>query len=305
MPDGFFRCPPLRTISRRSCITALTHRDRGGERMPQEPFKLAGSEIRHATKFAHSTRLRTPMIILSPPMSTDELNIIEPGGDLYFPPVDQAIGAGILAIGGDLSIPRMLAAYEHGIFPWYMPDDPIIWWAPVERCILRHHQLKVTKSLRSSIRNKGYEVRIDTDFAGVLEGCGDREETWLTEEVKVAFQALHEFGFAHSFETWCEGELVGGLFGVSIGRQFTGDSMFSRATDASKVALTYLIDFARQHGFSPIDCQIENEHLTSLGAEVVQRSDFMDELAMWVAKAPSLRGKWTDLAPSTWPLYQR
>ncbi len=237
-------------------------------------------------------------------MSAHELNILEPGGDLYFPPVDQAIGEGILAIGGDLSIPRMLTAYEQGIFPWYMPGDPIIWWAPAERCILRHDRLKVTKSLRSSLRNKGYEVRIDTDFAGVLEGCGDREETWLTEEVKVAFQALHDFGFAHSFETWCDGALVGGLFGVAIGRQFTGDSMFSRATDASKVALTYLVDFARQNGFSPIDCQIENEHLMSLGAEVMPRAAFTQDLQKWVGQAPSLRGPWTELAPSHWPLYQ-
>lgn len=235
-------------------------------------------------------------------MSLYELTILEPGGDLHFPPVDQAIEDGILALGGDLSVGRMLAAYEEGIFPWYMPDQPIIWWAPIERCILRLDQMKVSKSLRSSLRNRGYEVRIDTDFRGVLDGCGDRESTWLSEEVKEAFQALHALGFAHSFETWLDEELVGGLFGVAIGRQFTGDSMFARKTDASKVALIHLIDFAKQHGFSPIDCQIENDHLLSLGAEVLPRGEFMDELHKWVAAAPSLRGPWTNLAPPNWPL---
>ncbi len=237
-------------------------------------------------------------------MSAYELTIIEPGGELHFPPVDQAVGEGILAVGGDLSVPRMLAAYEEGIFPWYMPGDPIIWWAPVERCILPHDQLKVSKSLRSSLRNRGYELRMDTDFAGVLDGCGDREETWLTEEVKAAFQALHALGFAHSFEAWRGDELVGGLFGVAIGRQFTGDSMFSRATDASKFALVYLVDFARHHGFSPIDCQIENPHLMSLGAVTKPREGFMRDLRSWVEKTPSLRGPWTALAPPHWPLHQ-
>ena len=231
-----------------------------------------------------------------------ELNWIEPGGDLHFPPVETAVGAGILAIGGDLSVARMLLAYESGIFPWYMPGEPIVWWAPAERCILHHDRLKVSKSLRTTLRKRQFEIRIDTDFAGVLAGCADRDETWLTPEVAEAFMALHAFGFAHSFEAWRGSELVGGSFGVAIGRQFTGDSMFSRATDASKVAFVHLVDFARHWGFGPIDCQIVNDHLVSLGAEPQARHDFTASLRHHIEKAPSLRGPWTELAPSHWPL---
>lgn len=235
-------------------------------------------------------------------MAGFEIPFIEPGGPLDFPPVEQAVGEGILAIGGDLSVPRMLFAYESGIFPWYMPGDPIVWWAPEERCVLNHEALKVSKSLRKSIRTGEMEVRIDTHFTGVLAGCADRDSTWLTSEVADAFSALHEFGFAHSFETWKGDELVGGLFGVAIGRHFSGDSMFSRITDASKMAFVHLVDFAERFGFGPLDCQIPNPHLHSLGAATLDRSSFMLQLKENLNRGPSIQGKWTDLRPADWPL---
>jgi len=235
-------------------------------------------------------------------MSEFNLTFIEPGAPVDFPPVHQAVGEGILAVGGDLSISRMLSAYESGIFPWFMESEPIVWWAPAERCVLQLDRFKVSKSLRASMRNKLFEIRIDTHFRGVLAGCANRDSTWLTEEVQNAFLELHEFGFAHSFETWQNEELVGGLFGVSIGKNFTGDSMFSAVSDASKVAFAHLVDFAKHHGFGPIDCQIENEHLLSLGAEVLPRSEFMTQLNHWIQLAPSVRGPWTHMRPAHWPL---
>ena len=235
-------------------------------------------------------------------MSELELLWMDPGAELHFPPVERSVGAGILALGGDLSLDRMLLAYESGIFPWYMPWEPIAWWAPTERCVLRHDRLKVSKSLRNTLRNRRFEVRVDTDFAGVLKGCADREETWLSPDVERAFMEMHHFGFAHSFEAWSDGELVGGLFGVAIGRQFTGDSMFSYASDASKVALVHLVDFARHWGFGAIDCQIVNDHLLSLGAEPQPRAEFMQELNRNVQAAPSLRGSWKDKVPKHWPI---
>jgi leucyl/phenylalanyl-tRNA--protein transferase len=195
----------------------------------------------------------------------------------------------------------MLLAYESGIFPWYPEWSPIVWWAPDERCILRLDRLKLSKSLRATLRKQRFEVRIDTDFDGVIAGCADREETWLSEEVGGAFKELHRFGAAHSFETWCDGELVGGLFGVAIGRQFTGDSMFSYHSDASKVAFAHLVEFLRHWGFGALDCQIVNDHLLSLGAEPQSRAEFMTELAENVRRAPSMLGPWTNLRPPTWP----
>ena len=211
-----------------------------------------------------------------------------------FPPVQRALKDpnGLLAAGGDLSMPRLLEAYRHGIFPWYSGDEPILWWSPDPRMVLRCEELKVSRSLGKSVRNKGYEVRIDTAFEAVLAGCADREEgTWLGAPMRKAYAALHRAGYAHSFETWRDGELVGGLYGVAIGRMFYGESMFSRATDASKVALVRLVAELRGRGFPLIDCQMRTPLLASLGAKEIPRRAFLRALEPLV-NYPATAEKW-------------
>jgi leucyl/phenylalanyl-tRNA--protein transferase len=175
-----------------------------------------------------------------------------------FPPVARALKDpnGLLAAGGDLSQERLLDAYRHGIFPWFSRGEPVLWWSPDPRMVLHTGELKVSRSLAKNLRNKGYEVRIDTAFREVLKGCADRKETWLSRPMQAAYLALHEKGYAHSFETWRENDLVGGLYGVAVGRMFYGESMFSRATDASKVALVALVKELVVRGFPLIDCQM-------------------------------------------------
>ena len=215
-----------------------------------------------------------------------------------FPPVEKALKDpnGLLAIGGDLSSGRLLEAYRHGIFPWYSGDEPILWWSPDPRMVLVCAELKVSRSLAKSVRNKGYEVRIDTAFREVLAGCsGPRDDgggTWLGEEMRKAYFALHRAGHAHCFETWRKGELVGGLYGVALGRMFFGESMFSRATDASKVALVALVEELRRRAFPLIDCQVRTPLLASLGAREIPRRSFLREIAALVNYAEAL-GKWT------------
>ncbi len=198
-----------------------------------------------------------------------------------FPDVAKALRQpnGLLAAGADLSIDRLLAAYRNGIFPWFSDGDPLLWWSPDPRMVLFTAELKVTRSLAKSIRNRGYEVRIDTAFAKVLEGCAgprrDQPGTWLGSEMRAAYHRLHQLGYAHSFETWHREILVGGLYGVAIGRMFFGESMFSRATDASKVALAALVGELRARGFPMVDCQMNTSHLASLGAREIKRADFV------------------------------
>jgi leucyl/phenylalanyl-tRNA--protein transferase len=201
-----------------------------------------------------------------------------------FPPVEKALKEpnGLLCAGADLSVERLLDAYRHGIFPWYSPGEPVLWWSPDPRMVLYCAELKVPRSLAKSVRNKGYELRIDTAFAAVLEGCAAREETWLGERMQAAYVALHRAGHAHSFETWREGELVGGLYGVRIGRMFYGESMFSRATDASKVALVRLVEFLRQADCPLVDCQMSTPLLASLGAREIPRRAFLRALSALV-----------------------
>jgi leucyl/phenylalanyl-tRNA---protein transferase len=198
-----------------------------------------------------------------------------------FPPVERALTEpnGLLAAGGDLSVPRLLQAYRHGVFPWYSAPEPILWWSPDPRMVLYCEELKISRSLAKSVRNKGYEVRIDTAFDRVLAGCADREEgTWLGRAMRSAYLALHRAGHAHSFETWRGDELAGGLYGVALGRMFYGESMFSRATDASKVALVALVGELKARGFPLIDCQMHTELLASLGAREIPRQTFLREL---------------------------
>lgn len=211
-----------------------------------------------------------------------------------FPPVERALKNpnGLVAAGADLSLPRLLEAYRNGIFPWYSGDEPILWWSPDPRMVLHCDELKVSRSLAKSMRNKGYAVRIDTAFEQVLAGCADREEgTWLGGAMRQAYLALHRAGYAHCFETWRGADLVGGLYGVALGRMFYGESMFSRSTDASKVALVALVTELRARGFPLIDCQMHTPLLASLGAREIPRRSFLRALAPLV-NYPEAPGKW-------------
>jgi leucyl/phenylalanyl-tRNA---protein transferase len=202
-----------------------------------------------------------------------------------FPPVERALKNpnGLLAAGADLSFERLLEAYRRGIFPWYSSGQPPLWWSPDPRMVLYCGELKVSRSLAKSVRNKGYEVRIDTAFADVLRGCAEprryEASTWLGSDMRTAYARLHQEGYAHSFETWRDGELVGGLYGVALGRMFFGESMFSRATDASKVALVSLVEALKARAFPLIDCQMHTPLLESLGAREIPRREFLRALA--------------------------
>jgi leucyl/phenylalanyl-tRNA---protein transferase len=210
-----------------------------------------------------------------------------------FPPVERALKNpnGLLAAGGALTLERLLDAYRHGVFPWYSGGEPILWWSPDPRMVLYCDELKVARSLAKNIRNKGYEVRIDSAFGTVLDGCAERPQTWLGPDMKKAYLRLHRAGYAHSFETWRDGEMVGGLYGVAIGRMFYGESMFSRATDASKVALVSLVGELRARHFPLIDCQMHTPLLASLGAREIPRRTFLREMTALV-NYPQQPGKW-------------
>jgi leucyl/phenylalanyl-tRNA--protein transferase len=211
-----------------------------------------------------------------------------------FPPVEAALKEpnGLLAAGGDLSPLRLLEAYRRGIFPWYSGDEPLLWWSPDPRMVLHCDELKVSRSLGKNLRNKGYEVRVDTAFKQVLKGCSSRRQTWLGPQMQEAYLALHRAGHAHSFETWLAGDLVGGLYGVAIGRMFYGESMFSRATDASKVALVGLVGLLKEKGFPLIDCQVHTPLLASLGAREIPRRAFLRQVEGLV-NYPQPTGKWS------------
>lgn len=198
-----------------------------------------------------------------------------------FPPVERACREpnGLLAIGGDLSRPRLLRAYRHGIFPWYEEGQPILWWCPAPRAVLIPNRFRLHRSLRKVLRNQGYEVTFDRAFETVICACGAPEygrwDTWITDDMIAAYVALHEAGDAHSVEVWDgSGQVVGGLYGIAIGRVFFGESMFSAARDASKVALAYLARHLDAWGFALIDCQLPSAHLSSLGAETIPRQLF-------------------------------
>lgn len=198
-----------------------------------------------------------------------------------FPPVELAMRDpdGLLAFGGDLSITRLLLAYRSGIFPWYSEGQPIMWWSPDPRAVLLPDELKISRSLRKTIKKKLYTVTLDTAFDEVMDACAEpRKEdagTWITPEMKDAYCKLHKQGYAHSVEAWLNGELVGGLYGVAIGRVFFGESMFARRTDASKVAFVHLVQQLRCWGYALIDCQVHSGHLASLGAINIPRQDFI------------------------------
>jgi leucyl/phenylalanyl-tRNA--protein transferase len=214
-----------------------------------------------------------------------------------FPPVDRALREpdGLLAAGGDLSPARLLAAYQRGIFPWYSVGQPILWWCPDPRAVLLPGNFKTSRSLAKTIRNRGFETRIDTAFKDVIRACSSSAVrpggTWLSVEMRAAYTQLHTLGFAHSFETWLDGKLVGGLYGVALGQVFFGESMFSLERDASKVALARLCGELLARGFHMIDCQMATPHLMSLGAQLIPRPHFITLLAAHVAVA---------VAPKRW-----
>ena len=217
--------------------------------------------------------------------------------DQPFPPVRRALRDpnGLLAAGGDLSVRRLLEAYRHGIFPWYSEGQPILWWSPDPRMVLAPAEFTLSRSLRKRVRNSGFEVRTDSAFAAVIGECAapraDQDGTWITAEMAAAYTALHRAGYAHSVETWADGTLVGGLYGVSLGRMFFGESMFSRASDASKIALAYLTRQLERWHFGLIDCQMSTPHLESLGAREIARAEFIRALTELVNYPPRL-GAW-------------
>ncbi len=200
----------------------------------------------------------------------------------HFPDVQLALDEpdGLLAIGGDLNPARLITAYRHGIFPWYNDAQPILWWAPNPRAVLFPGKLKISRSLRKTLRKELFNVSFDKAFAKVIEACssprvGDTNPgTWITRDMKRAYQQLHKQGWAHSVECWCNGKLVGGLYGVAVGQVFFGESMFSQQTDASKVAFVTLVQHLAHWGFAVIDCQIQSQHLDSLGASNISRELF-------------------------------
>jgi leucyl/phenylalanyl-tRNA--protein transferase len=204
--------------------------------------------------------------------------------DFQFPPVDLASPEGLLAIGGDLRTERLLSAYQAGVFPWYNTGQPILWWSPDPRAILFLDKLKVSRSLAKTLRKEKFRVTLDTGFRDVIEACsGERANqetpgTWIHPEMIEAYCELHRKGYAHSVEVWLDNALVGGLYGVSLGGAFFGESMFSRASDASKVALVYLVRQLQRWNFDFVDAQVSSEHLTRLGAEDIRRSRFMTML---------------------------
>jgi leucyl/phenylalanyl-tRNA--protein transferase len=218
-----------------------------------------------------------------------ELNMIPFLGPAdRFPPVQQALDEpdGLLAAGGDLSVERLVEAYRHGIFPWFSAGDPVLWWSPDPRTVLAPGALHVSRSLAKRLRKHDYRVTADTAFARVLDACaaprrGD-SGTWLLPEMHRAYLAMHHAGLAHSIEVWVGGDLAGGVYGVSIGRMFFGESMFSRHRDGSKIALAHLAAQLERWGFPLIDCQMETDHLLSLGAMSMPRRQFVAEVARLV-----------------------
>ena len=216
--------------------------------------------------------------------------------ELIFPPPELAERDGLLCVGGDLSEERLLLAYSMGIFPWYSDGDPVLWWSPDPRLVLFPRELKVSRSLRQVLKNNIYEITIDAAFPEVIRNCagakrkGD-EGTWITEEITDAYIQLHRSGFAHSIESWQNGELAGGLYGVALGSVFFGESMFAKKTNASKVAFVALVQQLLKWDFVLIDCQVTTRHLISFGAREIPRSEFMQRVRKAI-KMPAKKSTW-------------
>lgn len=205
--------------------------------------------------------------------------------DLSFPPLERALHQpnGLLAAGGDLSPERLITAYRHGCFPWYQDGQPILWWSPDPRTVLYPDELHVSRSLRKRVRQGDYQVTLDRAFTQVIQGCAAPRDytdgTWITTPMQAAYMELHIRGIAHSVEVWRDGQLVGGLYGLAMGRLFFGESMFSRASDASKVGFVCLVERLKHWGFELIDCQMPTQHLANFGARLITRERFAETLA--------------------------
>ena len=215
--------------------------------------------------------------------------------DLSFPPLEKAMREpnGLLAAGGDLSPERLLAAYRHGCFPWYQDGQPLLWWSPDPRTVLYPEELHVSRSLRKKLRQGSFDITFDRAFRDVIEGCaGPRsyaDGTWITTPMQEAYIKLHQLGIAHSIEVWQDERLVGGLYGLAMGRLFFGESMFSRTTDASKAGFVTLVERLRDWGFKLIDCQMPTQHLASFGARTITRRTFAETLTRYLDEPSSAR----------------
>ncbi|MFQ5904808.1 MAG: leucyl/phenylalanyl-tRNA--protein transferase [Candidatus Binatia bacterium] len=216
--------------------------------------------------------------------------------EIVFPPPDDAEPDGLLAVGGDLSTERLLLAYQLGIFPWYSEGQPILWWSPDPRLILEPGKFHISRRLRQTLRRGIFKVTLDRDFVRVIEACASvrrkgQPGTWITPEMQDAYIRLHRLGFAHSAESWFDGQLVGGIYGVSLGRCFFGESMFFRKRDASKVALAVLLQRLQEWRFDLLDAQVTTGHLKRLGAEEIPRRVFLSRLQA-ALRYPTRRGRW-------------
>ncbi|OQY58344.1 MAG: leucyl/phenylalanyl-tRNA--protein transferase [Desulfobacteraceae bacterium 4572_88] len=221
--------------------------------------------------------------------------------EIGFPPPHLATQDGLLAVGGDLSQKRLLLAYQMGIFPWYSDDEPIIWWSPDPRLVLYPWELRVSRSLKKTIRKEQFHVTLDTAFEQVITSCAQvrirkNEGTWIVDEMIEAYCKLHKSGFAHSAEAWCDGELAGGLYGLSLGTCFFGESMFTSVSNASKVAFVKFAEHLREMSFEMIDCQVATDHLAHFGAREIPRRLFLKQLKK-ALRTPGRRGRWQFISP--------
>ncbi|XPV77977.1 MAG: leucyl/phenylalanyl-tRNA--protein transferase [Desulfovibrio sp.] len=215
-----------------------------------------------------------------------------------FPHPEESEPDGLLAVGGDLSLERLLVAYSNGIFPWYCEDSPILWWSPDPRLVLIPNELHVPRSLRRVINGERFSITYDTSFEKVIENCAftprpDQEGSWILPEMRDAYLGLHRLGFAHSVEAWLDGELVGGLYGIALGAVFFGESMFFQKPDASKVAFVHLVRKLQSKGIEIIDCQQTTDHLLRFGAREIPRSEFLDILSQCIHNK-TWKGSWTE-----------
>lgn len=217
--------------------------------------------------------------------------------DTPFPPLEQALiePNGLLAIGGDLSPERLISAYRQGIFPWFNQGEVILWWSPNPRMVLFPQELKISRSLHKVLKKHHHQIRTDSTFTQVMQACAaprrSQTETWIHDDIIAAYTTLHQMGIAHSVETWIDGKLVGGLYGIAIGKAFFGESMFSRIPDASKIALVYLAKQLESWGYGLIDCQMKTAHLMSMGAREISRSHFAEQLDI-LTSLPDQNKKW-------------
>lgn len=238
------------------------------------------------------------------PSSLPAITFLSPGDppDSFPDPAGAATEPdGLLAVGGDLTPARLLAAYGRGIFPWYETGQPILWWSPDPRAVLLPEKLHISRSLRRTLRSDRYRVSIDLAFGAVIDACANARAstgTWITPEMRTAYVRLHQLGYAHAVETWQGPELVGGLYGIALGGVFFGESMFSHATDASKVALVGLVRLTENRGMKLIDCQVATPHLASLGSQLMPRREFLRQLQTLTAGAGET-GPWQQAARPT------